>query len=148
EGKVELLADAQGGVLLPSVVHYSANGAVQVGDLPGTAGTRISSGKRLMGRGRADIDYRPGYGPQAAAGGGMTLVQTVAGDKSPVEVSAEILRVLAERGSKAAGAAIAGAVITVPAYFDEAQRQATRDAARLAGLKVLRLLSEPTAAAV
>lgn len=148
EGKVELLADEQGEVLLPSVVHYSANGSVQVGDRPGTAGTRISSVKRLMGRGMTDIDYRPGYGLQAAAGGGMTLVQTAAGDKSPVEVSAEILRVLAERGSKAAGAAIAGAVITVPAYFDEAQRQATRDAARLAGLKVLRLLSEPTAAAV
>ena len=62
EGKVELLADEQGEVLLPSVVHYSANGSVQVGDLPGAAGTRISSVKRLMGRGRADIDYRPGYG--------------------------------------------------------------------------------------
>ena len=148
QGKVELLGDEQGAILLPSVVHYAASGQVRVGDQPGIPGTRVSSVKRLMGRGLADIDYRPGYALQAAADGGMPLVQTAAGEKSPVQVSADILRVLAERGSQAAGTAIAGAVITVPAYFDEAQRQATRDAATLAGLKVLRLLSEPTAAAV
>jgi molecular chaperone HscA len=101
-----------------------------------------------MGRGIADIDYQLPYEIQPAPEGGMPLITTVQGPVSPVQVSAEILKVLAARGVQALGGELDGAVITVPAYFDEAQRQATRDAARLAGLKVLRLLSEPTAAAV
>lgn len=152
EGKVEVLKDATGSMLLPSIVHYHRDGSVEVGegnDLK-AAGmvTGISSVKRLMGRSAADIQYRLAYELEPDVAGGMPLIRTVAGNKSPVQVSAEILRVLAERGRAAVDGEIEGAVITVPAYFDEAQRQATRDAARLAGLKVLRLLSEPTAAAV
>lgn len=152
EGKARVLPDAAGNILLPSIVHYQRDGSVDVGDglerRPANLATTISSVKRLMGRGAADIDYRLGYDIEPGADGGMPQIHTVAGMKSPVQVSAEILRVLAERGRAAVDADIEGAVITVPAYFDDAQRQATRDAARLAGLKVLRLLSEPTAAAV
>ena len=108
----------------------------------------ISSVKRLMGRGAADIKHRLAYRLIEAESGGMPQIETPVGPKSPVEVSADILKVLASRGQAYFGTHIDGVVITVPAYFDEAQRQATKDAARIAGLKVLRLLSEPTAAAV
>lgn len=152
EGQTTVLKDASGAILLPSIVHYHRDGSIGVGDSADSKAanlvTSISSVKRLMGRGANDIKYRLGYELEPATDGGMPLVRTVAGNKSPVQVSAEILRVLAERGRAEAGAEIEGVVITVPAYFDEAQRQATRDAARLAGLKLLRLLSEPTAAAV
>ncbi len=150
EGHAETLPDANGQHLLPSIVHYGAERSINVGDYPvlpaGT--TSVSSAKRLMGRGIDDIDYQLPYTLQAAPAGGMPQIVTVQGPVSPVQVSAEILKVLAARGVAALGGELDGAVITVPAYFDEAQRQATRDAARLAGLKVLRLLSEPTAAAV
>ena len=101
-----------------------------------------------MGRGTEDIKYDLPYEIANDSDGGMPLIKTVAGALSPVEVSAEILRVLAKRGEEELGGELDGAVITVPAYFDDAQRQATKDAARLAGLNVLRLLSEPTAAAI
>jgi molecular chaperone HscA len=151
EGKAETLPDTEGSHLLPSIVHYSADCNIRVGEhaVARDAHTSsISSAKRLLGRGIADIDYQLPYELQPAPEGGMPLVTTVQGPVSPVQVSAEILKVLAARGVAALGGELDGAVITVPAYFDEAQRQATRDAARLAGLKVLRLLSEPTAAAV
>jgi molecular chaperone HscA len=152
EGHAEVLTDAAGSILLPSIVHYHRDGSIDIGDAadskPANLVTTISSVKRLMGRGASDIKYRLGYELEPAADGGMPLIITVAGNKSPVQVSAEILRVLAERGRASVDGDIEGVVITVPAYFDEAQRQATRDAARLAGIKLLRLLSEPTAAAV
>lgn len=151
QGTAEVLKDAHGKALLPSIVHYHRDGSVEVGEgdplRASSLVTSISSVKRLMGRGAADIDYRLGFALEPD-GGGMPLIRTVAGPRSPVQVSAEILKVLAERGRAGVDGDIEGVVITVPAYFDEAQRQATRDAARLAGLKVLRLLSEPTAAAV
>jgi molecular chaperone HscA len=157
EGRAETLSDSSGRQLLPSVVHYASDGAISVGSPAAVAdpadgvscgGTSIASVKRLMGRGRADIDYQIPYQLLDAPEGGMPLISTVQGALSPVQVSAEILKVLAARGAAALGGELDGVVITVPAYFDEAQRQATRDAARLAGLKVLRLLAEPTAAAV
>jgi molecular chaperone HscA len=152
EGKVNLLQGPEGSALLPSIVHFHKDGAVSVGEHQNhhnnRAITSISSVKRLMGRGIADIKHRLSCELEASPGGGMPLIKTLTGNKSPVQVSAEILKVLAERGRQAESSEIVGAVITVPAYFDEAQRQATRDAATLAGLKVLRLLSEPTAAAV
>jgi len=157
EGRAETLSDSSGRQLLPSVVHYASDGAIAVGSPEAGAdpvgggscsGTSIASVKRLMGRGRADIDYQIPYRLLDAPEGGMPLISTVQGALSPVQVSAEILKVLAARGAAALGGDLEGVVITVPAYFDEAQRQATRDAARLAGLKVLRLLAEPTAAAV
>ncbi|MGV3590082.1 MAG: Fe-S protein assembly chaperone HscA, partial [Gammaproteobacteria bacterium] len=147
--QVDTLPDAQGEHLLPSIVHYTAAG-ITVGEhaLAPAGATSISSVKRLMGRGAQDIDYQLPYTLRPAPDGGMPLIETPQGALSPVQVSAEILKVLAARGAASLGGDLDGAVITVPAYFDEAQRQATRDAARLAGLKVLRLLSEPTAAAV
>jgi len=153
EGQAETLPDAAGHHLLPSVVHYGADGTIGVGELDydSTAAAQLSSiasVKRLMGRGRADIAYQLPYQLQDAPAGGMPLISTSQGAVSPVQVSAEILKILAARAATALGGDLDGAVITVPAYFDEAQRQATRDAARLAGLKVLRLLAEPTAAAV
>jgi molecular chaperone HscA len=150
EGQAETLPDANGQHLLPSIVHYGAGRSISVGDYPMLAAgtTSVSSVKRLMGRGIDDIDYQLPYTLQATPEGGMPQIVTEQGPVSPVQVSAEILKVLAARGAAALGGELDGAVITVPAYFDEAQRQATRDAARLAGLKVLRLLSEPTAAAV
>ncbi|MDY6983235.1 MAG: Hsp70 family protein, partial [Pseudomonadota bacterium] len=149
EAQADTLPDANGQHLLPSIVHYTADG-ISVGEhAAATEGaTSISSVKRLMGRGQQDIDYQLPYTLRPSPDGGMPLIETPQGAMSPVQVSAEILKVLAARGSAALGGELDGAVITVPAYFDEAQRQATRDAARLAGLKVLRLLSEPTAAAV
>ena len=151
-GERRIFADAQGERLLPSVAHYAADGTTTVGRAAAArrnedSANTIFSVKRLMGRGKSEVadDYYYHY----AESDGMAKLRTAAGDKSPVEVSADILRALARRAAAAnGGAAVEGAVITVPAYFDEAQRQATKDAARLAGLPLLRLLNEPTAAAV
>ena len=147
-----VLADGAGRVLLPSVVRY-AEGGIEVGwpalaSRSRDAANTIVSVKRLMGRALDDLPAAVRAGYCFADGGGMVRLATRAGSKTPVEVSAEILRVLRERAEQALGGEIVGAVITVPAYFDETQRQATRDAARLAGINVLRLLNEPTAAAV
>ena len=148
------LADADGQVILPSVVRYHAE-RIEVGAQARLAAATdpfntISSVKRLMGRGLADVkqlgDQLPYRFRQAESH--MPFIETVQGAKSPVEVSAEILRALRQRAEATLGGELVGAVITVPAYFDDAQRQATKDAARLAGLSVLRLLNEPTAAAV
>ncbi|MDI1275065.1 Fe-S protein assembly chaperone HscA [Polaromonas sp.] len=156
-GVAECLPDAQGRVLLPSVVRYLVddNGATsrqigfdalaaQVQDPQNT----IASVKRLMGRGIDDIGNRAQLPYQLIDQPGMVTLQTVAGEKSPVEVSAEILATLRYRAEDSFDDEIFGAVITVPAYFDDAQRQATKDAAQLAGLNVLRLINEPTAAAI
>ncbi len=151
EGEVVVLPDASGDVLLPSVVRFEADGRVTVGRAAQQAEiadplNTIASVKRLMGRGRADV----ADSPYRLTGGaeGMVRIETVAGAKTPVEVSAQILAVLKARLEETLGGPLTAAVITVPAYFDEAQRQATKDAARLAGIEVLRLLNEPTAAAV
>src|SRR3990170_1863438 len=155
DGFPATIPDEQGRHLLPSVVRYAAAGAPVVGDDALAAAhedplNTIASVKRLMGRGLEDV-RRLGqslpyeFSPDAP---GMPRIRTVAGERSPVEVSAEILKILKQRAGRALGADISDAVITVPAYFDDAQRQATKDAARLAGLNVLRLLNEPTAAAV
>jgi len=148
----EILTDEQGRALLPSVVRYLANGEVQVGyeararQADDTLNT-IASVKRLMGRSQdearaegASYDFGDEEGP--------VTIRTAQGDVSPVEVSSQILAALRQRAESALGGELLGAVITVPAYFDDAQRQATRDAARLAGITVLRLLNEPTAAAI
>ena len=152
-GLPTVLADADGRHLLPSVVHYASDGAVVVGVAAQALAIRdprntIASAKRLIGRAPADI--APGTMPYVlqALGPSGVGVETRAGVKSPVEVGAEVLRVLRERAEAALGGPLVGAVITVPAYFDDAQRQATKDAAQRAGLTVLRLLNEPTAAAV
>ena len=154
-GVAATLADANGNHLLPSVVRYSANEAPLVGQLALAAATQdplntIASVKRLMGRGIDDVKHIGTQLPYqfVAGSSSMPLLHTAGGDVSPVEVSAEILRVLKARAEATLGGELQGAVITVPAYFDDAQRQATRDAGRLAGLNVLRLLNEPTAAAV
>jgi molecular chaperone HscA len=151
-GVPEVLADAQGRALLPSVVRYRAAG-VEVGhgaqtQQAGDPRNTISSVKRFMGRGVKDVAHAENLPYDFVDAPGMLQLRTVAGIKSPVEVSAEILKVLRERAEASLGGPLVGAVITVPAYFDDAQRQATRDAARLAGLNVLRLLNEPTAAAL
>jgi molecular chaperone HscA len=154
-GVADTLPDAEGRHLLPSVVRYGTSGAPVVGEPALAAATEdplntIASVKRLMGRGVEDV-RRLGtqlpyeFVPGASA---MPLLRTAAGDISPVEVSAEILHALKRRAEQTLGGELQGVVITVPAYFDEAQRQATKDAGRLAGLNVLRLLNEPTAAAV
>lgn len=154
-GKSATLADAQGEHLLPSVVRYGANGEKIVGRVAKEAAAQdplntIVSVKRFMGRGLADVKTLGEKLPYQFAehGSAMPYFVTAAGEKSPVQVSADILSVLKVRAEKTLGGELVGAVITVPAYFDEAQRQATKDAAALAGLKVLRLLNEPTAAAV
>ena len=167
-GVPDALPDEQGRKLLPSVVHYRAGAAPVVGHaaqqaLLSDTGNVISSVKRLMGRGLADAQAQGlplrvvAAGSDAAADASAAgndravAVATAAGAVSPVEVSAEILKVLRDRALATLDIdedALAGAVITVPAYFDDAQRQATKDAARLAGLNVLRLINEPTAAAV
>ncbi|MEO6363473.1 MAG: Fe-S protein assembly chaperone HscA [Caldimonas sp.] len=154
-GLVECLPDAEGNVILPSAVRYLAGGGVRIGAvaLEGAAAdphNTIVSVKRLMGRGLADVSHG---GPQpyefvASGDGGMVQIQTVAGVKSPVEISAQILATLRQRAEDSFDAELFGAVITVPAYFDDGQRQATKDAAELAGIHVLRLVSEPTAAAI
>jgi len=151
-GTAEVLPDALGRVLLPSVVHYSDRDSPQVGQVAWECAAEdprntIVSVKRYMGRGLADAARHPSpY--EFVEGPGMVRIRTVSGERSPVEVSAEILRALRERAEETLGGELSGAVITVPAYFDDAQRQATKDAARLAGLDVLRLLNEPTAAAI
>ncbi|WP_193165193.1 Fe-S protein assembly chaperone HscA [Microbulbifer hainanensis] len=153
-GSAEAIADSDGEVILPSAVHYGESDITVGAAARNRAGkdpyNTLLSIKRLMGRGIADVRS---FGEQlpykfAADSGGMPAIETAAGPVNPVQVSAEILKVLAQRGAEALGGDLDGAVITVPAYFDDAQRQATKDAARLAGLKVLRLLNEPTAAAV
>ncbi|MBI2379206.1 MAG: Fe-S protein assembly chaperone HscA [Gammaproteobacteria bacterium] len=154
-GLAETLADGEGEHLLPSVVRYFADGSVVVGrEARKSAGldplNTIVSVKRFMGRGVKDVICLGERLPYHFAEGesGMPRILTEAGLKSPVEVSAEILKVLAQRAQDSLGRELHGVVITVPAYFDDAQRQATKDAATLAGLNVLRLLNEPTAAAV
>ena len=148
-----VINDEQGHSLLPSVVRYLADGSVTVG-YPAQAKqsddphNTLVSVKRFMGRGVQDIRDIAALPYQFVDAPGMLQLKTVAGSKSPVEVSAEILKVLKQRAETALGGELAGAVITVPAYFDDAQRQATKDAAKLAGLNVLRLLNEPTAAAI
>ncbi|WP_310126495.1 Fe-S protein assembly chaperone HscA [Pseudomonas oryzihabitans] len=153
-GVAETLPDLQGEVILPSAVRYAADG-VEVGASAKAAAAQdpfntILSVKRLMGRGIADVKQLGEQLPYRFVAGEseMPFIDTAAGRKSPVEVSADILRVLRERAEATLGGELVGAVITVPAYFDDAQRQATKDAARFAGLNVLRLLNEPTAAAV
>lgn len=141
------------GVILPSVVRYHKNGTTVVGHDALAVQTQdprntIASVKRLMGRGLADADAGMRSRYDLVDTGGMVRINTAAGPRTPVEVSSEILRVLRDRAEKTLGDELVGAVITVPAYFDDAQRQATKDAARLAGLNVLRLLNEPTAAAI
>jgi len=148
------LADAEGRLILPSAVRYLAD-RVEVGESVRRGASAdplnsIISVKRLMGRGLEDVKQLGGQLPYRFTQGEshMPFIETVQGPKSPVEVSAEILRSLRQRAEATLGGELVGAVITVPAYFDDAQRQATKDAARLAGLHVLRLLNEPTAAAV
>ncbi len=153
EGKVIVLPDQTGNTRLSSIVTYFSDGTNSVGDcdaeqLNKKIHTRISSVKRLMGKALTDISYKPGYKLIEPESGGMVEIQTVAGKRSPVQVSAAILQFLSKRGFEYLSDEPEGVVITVPAYFDDGQRQATKDAARLAGLNVLRLLSEPTAAAV
>ncbi len=154
-GSADTLPDEHGRHLLPSVVRYRKDAAPEVGGAALDAAVddplnTIASVKRLMGRGVEDIKRLGNQLPYefSAAESGMPRIKTAAGEYSPVEVSADILRALKRRAESALGGELTGAVITVPAYFDDAQRQATKDAARLAGLNVLRLLNEPTAAAV
>ncbi|QXW46183.1 Fe-S protein assembly chaperone HscA [Pseudomonas amygdali] len=153
-GLSEPLADAEGQVILPSAVRYHAD-RVEVGQSAKVAASQdpfntVLSVKRLMGRGLTDVKQLGEQLPYRFVGGEshMPFIDTVQGPKSPVEVSADILKVLRQRAESTLGGELVGAVITVPAYFDDSQRQATKDAARLAGLNVLRLLNEPTAAAV
>ena len=151
-GTATVLLDKDGHALLPSIVRFLANGNVDVGYEAQQAQSQdplntIASAKRLMGRGFKDTDVS-NQPYQFVDQDGMLQIATRAGIKSPVEISAEILKSLKTRAEKSLGGELVGAVITVPAYFDDAQRQATKDAARLAGLHVLRLLNEPTAAAV
>lgn len=148
------IADTDGEVILPSAVRYHAD-RVEVGRAAKRASASdplntILSVKRLMGRGIGDVKQLGGQLPYRFSEGQsqMPFIETIQGAKSPVEISAEILRTLRERAEAALGGELVGAVITVPAYFDDAQRQATKDAARLANINVLRLLNEPTAAAV
>ncbi|XLZ70543.1 Fe-S protein assembly chaperone HscA [Massilia sp. SR12] len=149
----EVLNDEEGHSLLPSVVRYLPNGHANIGFKAQAHQTTdpkntIVSVKRFMGRGLKDIAYAENLPYDFVDSPGMVQLKTVAGVKSPVEVSAQILATLRQRAEDALGDDLVGAVITVPAYFDDAQRQATKDAAQLAGINVLRLLSEPTAAAI
>lgn len=155
-GVAECLPDEQGRVLLPSVVRYAPEGKRQIGfearghEITDAANTIVSV-KRFMGRSLSDLGAQVAQLPyvfEQAADNAMVALQTRAGRKSPVEVSAEILATLRYRAEDSFNDDIHGAVITVPAYFDDAQRQATKDAAKLAGLNLLRLINEPTAAAI
>src|SRR5271156_5445247 len=152
-GVPDVLPDADGHYLLPSVVRYLGKGGRRIGreakeeeglDPRNTSG----SVKRFMGRGKSEVEGAENAPYDFVDAPGMVQIRTVDGVKSPVEVSAEILATLRQLAEDTLGDDLVGAVITVPAYFDEAQRQATKDAARLAGLNVLRLLNEPTAAAI
>ena len=152
-GVAECLPDEQGRVILPSAVRYLENGGRQIGHDALAAQSQdpqntLVSVKRFMGRGVADIANRDKLPYSFVDQPGMLAIATRAGDKSPVEVSAEILATLRYRAEDTFNDDLYGAVITVPAYFDDAQRQATKDAAQLAGLNVLRLINEPTAAAI
>jgi molecular chaperone HscA len=152
-GTAEVIADEKDRPLLPSIVRYFPDGRVDVGydaraaqaDDPANT---IVSVKRFMGRGVADVAKYGALPYRFKDAPGMVGIETAAGPRSPVQVSAEILKVLRDRSERALGGELFGAVVTVPAYFDDSQRQATKDAARLAGLNVLRLLNEPTAAAI
>jgi len=152
-GTPAVLPDSLGRPLLPSVVRYQADGKVEVGYAAQAKQAidprnTIASVKRFMGRGLKDVAHVESAPYDFVDAPGMVQLRTAAGIKSPVEISSEILKVLRARAELSLQGNISGAVITVPAYFDEAQRQATKDAGRLAGLNVLRLLNEPTAAAI
>ena len=145
--------DEEGRALLPSIVHYRADGITDVGWAAQGAQSRdprntIVSVKRFMGRGLKDVAHVESMPYDFVDAEGMVRLRTAQGVKSPVEISADILKDLRARAEASLGGDLTGAVITVPAYFDDAQRQATKDAATLAGLNVLRLLNEPTAAAI
>jgi molecular chaperone HscA len=152
-GAATVLSDAFGRPLLPSIVRYLADGKVEVG-YPAQARqsedpkNTVVSVKRFMGRGLKDVAHIENAPYDFVDAPGMVQIRTAAGVRSPVEISSEILKVLRERAEQSLRGNLSGAVITVPAYFDDAQRQATKDAGRLAGLNVLRLLNEPTAAAI
>lgn len=152
-GVAECLPDDQGRVILPSVVRYLAGGGRQIGfdaqqAMAQDPENTLASVKRFMGRSLADVTASGKMPYRFVQRSGMLGLQTVQGEKSPVEVSADILATLRYRAEDTLGDDLYGAVITVPAYFDDAQRQATKDAAKLAGLNVLRLINEPTAAAI
>jgi len=155
-GVAECLPDDQGRILLPSIVNYAEQGKRLIGDAAVAAQSSdpqntIVSVKRFMGRGLhdvADAQNLPYVFVQQEGQGGMVSLQTRAGVKTPVEISAEILATLRFRAEDSFDDELYGAVITVPAYFDDAQRQATKDAAQLAGIHLLRLINEPTAAAI
>ncbi|WP_076998871.1 Fe-S protein assembly chaperone HscA [Variovorax sp. KK3] len=152
-GVAECLPDAEGRVILPSAVRYVDKDRRQIGydalaARTADPGNVITSVKRLMGRGLQDVSNRASMAYRLSGDAGMVQVLTAAGAKSPVEVSAEILATLRYRAEDSFDDELYGAVITVPAYFDEGQRQATKDAAQLAGINLLRLISEPTAAAI
>ena len=152
-GEADCLNDADGRAMLPSVVRYLKDGGVVVGREAVAAQVddprnTIVSVKRFMGRGVKDVAHIESMPYDFSDTDGMVRLRTAGGLKSPVEVSAQILASLRQRAEDSLGGALVGAVITMPVYFDDAQRQATKDAARLAGIKVLRLLNEPTAAAV
>jgi molecular chaperone HscA len=152
-GHTEPLTDAEGRVLLPSIVRYRADGGLDIGYAAQTRQAddpehTIASVKRLMGRKLADLPDASRLPYRLLDGAGMVHIETPQGNKSPVEISAQILATLRQRAEDSFDSDLFGAVITVPAYFDDAQRQATKDAAELAGLKVLRLINEPTAAAL
>ena len=151
-GSVEVIADEAGENILPSVVRYKKDGTVAVGsealkDIAEDPENTIASAKRLIGRVLSDIDAKT-LPYRFEAGNGVIRFATAAGVKTPIEVSSEVLKKLKSRAETRLDGELVGAVITVPAYFDDAQRQATKDAARLAGIEVLRLLNEPTAAAL
>ena len=152
-GAAEVIPDEMGRSLFPSVVRFFPDGSVHTGwealaEQTSDPLNTVSSAKRLIGRGLKDIAGNVTLPYRFADGDGMVRLVTAAGVKSPVEVSAEVLKALKARAEARLGGELVGAVITVPAYFDDAQRQATKDAAKLAGLNVLRLLNEPTAAAL
>jgi len=152
-GLTEVIPDDVGRGLLPSVVRYSADGSIAVGwqardDAAIDPLNTILSAKRMMGRELGDLSQSLRLPYELSDTAGMVKLKTVIGEISPVEVSAEILRALRVRAEESLGGELTGVVITVPAYFDDAQRQATKDAAKLAGMHVLRLLNEPTAAAI
>ncbi|MFO1312031.1 MAG: Fe-S protein assembly chaperone HscA [Burkholderiales bacterium] len=151
-GLAVVLPDSEGRPLVPSIVRYGEEGVTTGYDAMARQSSdpqnTIVSVKRLMGRGLSDLDDDRRFPYRFVDTPGMVRIATRSGVKSPVEISSEILKALRLRGEAALGGPIDGAVVTVPAYFDDAQRQATKDAARLAGLPILRLLNEPTAAAI
>ena len=154
-GVAETLPDVDGGHIMPSVVHYGEDGEPTVGVNALKRATTdplntLASVKRIMGRSVDDLPTLQGYLPYhfVEQDSNVPRIQTIAGPVTPIEISAEILKTLRHRAEESLGGELEGVVVTVPAYFDDAQRQATKDAAKLAGLNVFRLLNEPTAAAV